>query len=120
MRENNINIVLNTGSATEVTKTSAVIHGSMGYLGTANLLEMGFVWSSTNSAPDIIKDSKATVDVREGEFSLSLTNLSPGTTYYVRTFAREGNITMYGPATYFTTQVSAGNEDIPEDDEYDW
>ena len=120
MREHDVNIVLNTGSATEVTKTSAVIHGSMGYLGTVNLLELGFVWSSTNSTPEIINDSKTTVDVREGEFSRSLTNLSPGTTYYVRTFATEGNITIYGPATHFTTQVAAGNEDIPEDDEYDW
>lgn len=119
MREHEINIALNTEQATEVTKTSANIHGSMGYLGAANLLEMGFVWSSTNESPDI-NSSKIAVDVKEGEFSKSLTDLSPGTTYYVRTFATEGNITMYGNVVSFTTQVSAGNEDIPEDDEYEW
>lgn len=119
MREHDINVLLNTEQATEVTKTSANIHGSMGYLGAANLLEMGFVWSSTNESPDV-NSSKIVVDVKEGEFSKSLTNLSPGTTYYVRTFATEGNITIYGNVVSFTTQVSAGNEDIPEDDEYDW
>ena len=119
MREHDINVALTTGTVTEVTKTSANIHGSMGYLGAANLLEMGFVWSSTNESPDV-NSSKIVVDVKEGEFSKSLTNLSPGTTYYVRTFATEGNIMIYGNVVSFTTQVSAGNEDIPEDDEYDW
>lgn len=118
MREHDINIVLNTSSATEVTKTSAVIHGSMGYLGPATLLEMGFVWSR-NENPDI-NDSKIYVDINEGEFSKSLTNLSPGTTYYVRTFATERNNTIYGNVVSFSTQTLAGNEDIPEDDEYDW
>jgi hypothetical protein len=91
----------------------------MGYLGDVYLDEMGFVWSSTNEMP-VLSSSKETVDIKEGEFSCTLTGLSPATTYYVRTFATEGNITIYGPVVSFTTQMSACNEDIPEDDDYEW
>lgn len=119
MREHDINIVLGTSPTTQITKTSAVIHGSMGYLGDVYLDEMGFVWSSTNEMP-VLSSSKETVDIKEGEFSCTLTGLSPATTYYVRTFATEGNITIYGPVVSFTTQLSAGNEGVPEDDDYEW
>ena len=118
MREHDINIVLGTSPATQITKTSAVIHGSMGYLGDVYLDEMGFVWS-TDEMP-VLSSSKETVEIKEGEFSCTLTGLSPATTYYVRTFATEGNITIYGPVVSFTTQLSAGNEGIPEDDDYEW
>ena len=119
MREHPINVSLNTKQATNVTKTSADIHGSMGYLGEANISEMGFVWSNTSSSPDI-NCSKVCVEVSEGEFSHSLTGLTPGTTYYVRTFVSEYDNILYGPIVSFTTQTSAGNENIPEGDEYEW
>ena len=118
MREHAINVVLETSPATQITKTSAVIHGSMGYLGDVYLDDMGFVWS-TDEMP-VLSSSKETVEIKEGEFSCTLTGLSPATTYYVRTFATEGNITIYGPVVSFTTQLSAGNEGIPEDDDYEW
>ena len=119
MREHAINVSLNTLPATDVTRTSATLHGSMEYIGTAEVSDMGFVWSSTNTAPDITC-SKVSVGVAAGEFSASLTELKSGMTYYYRTFVTENGITIYGPVLSFTTQTSAGNEDIPEGDEYEW
>ena len=118
MRENIINVRLATDTATNVTESSADIHGSMGYLAEANISEMGFVWSNTSSSPDI-NCSKVCVEVSEGDFSHSLTDLTPGTTYYVRTYAAEEDTVVYGNVISFTTTIDGDTEELPGED-YEW
>jgi hypothetical protein len=119
MKEQNDKFPIYTQPSTNVTKTSAEIHGYVETFGSRYIQEMGFVWSDTDITPDI-NSNKVCVDVQEGEFSYSLTNLTPGTTYHVRTFAVEHDAVHYGQVIPFTTQTTAGNENIPEDDDYEW
>lgn len=118
MREHDINITLTTEAATDVTKNSAILHGSMGYLGEVNLKEMGFVYSSQTQSPNV-SSMKITVPISEGTYSQTLTGLNPSTTYYVCTYAVEGNIIAYGNVISFTTPMSGGTEGLPEED-YEW
>ena len=118
IRENENNVLLNTTSVTEITKSTANLHGSISYLAKADVSEMGFVYSSTTQDP-LTTSQKAIVSVCEGEFSKKLTDLKPGTTYYVRAYAIEGGIPVYGNVVSFTTTMSGGTEGLPEED-YEW
>jgi hypothetical protein len=118
IRENENNVSLNTGSVTEITKSTANLHGSISYLAKADVDEMGFVYSATTQDP-LTTSQKAIVSVCEGEFSKKLTDLKPGTTYYVRAYAIEGGIPVYGNVLSFTTTISGGTEGLPEED-YEW
>ena len=119
MKEDVTKVLLNTTPATNITKSSADIHGSFENHGSTYIFELGLVWSSTDKVPDV-NSNKVSVDVRDGDFSHSLTGLVPGTTYYVRSYAVGNNTVYYGRTVSFTTQTSAGNENIPEGDEYEW
>lgn len=120
MRTESFNVELSTSSATEISETSAKISGFMKYLtNEANVTEMGFVWTDSQESLDI-NSNKVNVEVSEGTFSTTLTNLSPGTTYRVRTFAVDGERVVYSPVVTFTTQIAVGGEDVPETDDYEW
>ena len=118
IREHDNNVLLSAVSVTEITKTTANLHGSISYLEKADVSEMGFVYSSTTQDP-LTTSQKAIVSVCEGEFSKKLTDLKPGTTYYVRAYAIEGGIPVYGNVLSFTTTMSGGTEGLPEED-YEW
>ena len=108
---------LQTDSVTEVTKTSAVLNGSIEYLQDGIISEMGFLWSTSK---DFIDANTLKVDVCEGKFSATLNNLKLGTTYYVRTYAIDNGRTVYGTSQNFMLQNADTGEDIPEGDEYEW
>ena len=118
MREHDINITLSTTEVNEVTKTSATVSGSIEYIGNVKLTELGFVYSSSTDSPNV-NSTKVTTSITEGTFSKTLTGLKPGTKYYVRSFAAEGDIIAYGNVISFTTPMSGGNEGLPEED-YEW
>ena len=118
MREHEINVKLTTTDVKDVTKTSAIVSGSMEYIGTASVTELGFVYSSATDSPNV-NSSKVSITVAEGSFSENLTGLKPSTRYYVRTYAREGDKIAYGNVISFTTTKSGGTEGLPEED-YEW
>ena len=118
MREHDINVTLSTTEVNEVTKTSATVSGSIEYIGNVKLTELGFVYSSSTDSPNV-NSTKVTASITEGAFSKTLTGLKPGTKYYVRSFAAEGDIIAYGNVISFTTPMSGGTEGLPEED-YEW
>ena len=119
MKETLDNLVLNTSPASEISETSAKISGSMHYLSkNASVLEMGFVWSESTNSPDI-NCEKITMDIQEGDFSASLTDLKAGATYSVRTFANDAGQIVYGNVISFTTLMPGDTEKVPEDN-YEW
>lgn len=78
------------------------LFGNIAVSDTTLVSEMGVCYSSTTSSPTI--DSCEVLTVRgEGDFSVSLNNLPPATTYTVREFATCEGITYYGDSTVFTT-----------------
>jgi hypothetical protein len=118
MREHAVNAELSTVQVSDITKNSATVRGHIKYVGENDITEMGFVYSSTTDLPNL-NSTKITSSVAEGAFTTTLTDLKPGTTYYVRTFAAEGNTVIYGNVLSFTTVMYGDTEEIPGDD-YEW
>jgi hypothetical protein len=91
---------------TDITSTGAVV--TMGVYDP--YIAMGVVWDTLPN-PTIALDTKITVrlfviasmDDRDGNFSVSLSGLEEGTTYYVRGWATSEAGTGYGFEPSFTT-----------------
>jgi hypothetical protein len=102
-----------TDRVSEITSTSATCIGSI-HSGEAN--SYGFTWSKLPGLPENQSYNKSPAGSGDkeftGEFSVSLTDLTPGTTYYVRAYAfdyRQGagySGTTYGDVITFTTKGS--------------
>ena len=92
---------LTTTAASSVTYTSAVSGGNITDDGGANVTARGVCWSTTanpTTSDDVTSNGTGT-----GSFTSNLTDLTPGTTYYVRAFATNSAGTAYGNQVSFTT-----------------
>jgi hypothetical protein len=88
-----------------ITTTSAVLVGHNNHSGGTGLYctQLGFYWSSTSADPTE-KDNKISMSPGSGyQFKANLTGLTPGTKYYVKSYA----VNSYGAgksmAAAFTT-----------------
>jgi len=93
-----------TTSTTLVTYTTATAGGNVTADGGATVTARGLVVSSTNATPTIGSDTNYPSGSGTGAFSVNLTNLTPGTIYYVRAYATNSAGTCYGSVVQFTTQ----------------
>ena len=90
-----------------ISETTASGGGRIDNGGRAVVNSRGICWS-TEHMPTT--QHKKTVDgTGDGSFVSELTNLSPGTTYYVRAYASNTDGTSYGDEVTFTTK----NTDLP-------
>lgn len=90
---------LSTSSVTEFTSTSAKLGGNVSNVGNPEYTERG-VCIGTNPTPT----EKTPISGKGmGEFSTTLTNLTPTTKYYVRAYAINSQGTAYGKEVTFTT-----------------
>jgi hypothetical protein len=92
-----------TGEASAVTSSSAILSG---YVTGTGIVQQGIVFG-TNSVPIIQNSAAIEAGSGDGSFSVQLSSLNPGTTYYFRSFAKRNNITTYGSIASFTT-LAAG------------
>ena len=90
-----------TSSATNLTSTSATIGGNVTSDGAVTVTERGVVYSTSQNPTTA--NSKVTSGSGTGSFSVNLTNLVEGTTYYVRAYATNEKGTAYGNQVVFTT-----------------
>ena len=94
---------LETEEATNISDTSAIISGRVIVTSdnctVSPSAQKGFVYS-TNSQPNI---NDNLVTSTEEQFNVTLTNLNPSTTYYVRAFIASSNGEDYGNEISFTT-----------------
>ena len=91
-----------TTSATNVTYTSASVGGEVRSDGGTTVTERGVVYS-TSSKPTT-SNSKKRSGSGTGAYSVELSDLSEGTTYYVRAYAINSKGTAYGEQVSFTTK----------------
>ena len=106
-----------TSSATAVTANSATLEANVSSIGTSNMSEYGFVYSSVATTPaigetDVTKISSTTVKSTTGSITNNATGLTATTKYYVRAFATNATGTSYGEVKEFTTLAgssSSGN-----------
>lgn len=90
-----------TNPATDVTETSAILHGTITDDGGASIDERRFDWGTDPSCSDHWTNS---VTVSGNSFSYHLTGLQPDTTYYFRAWARNSEGWGQGSVLSFTTQ----------------
>jgi uncharacterized protein (TIGR02145 family) len=95
---------LTTAEATEITLTTAISGGHITDTGGAAITECGVVYS-TSPGPDVDNNLGKTVDIlTNGSFTSSLSNLTPGTTYILRAYARNSTGVAYGNEIIFNTK----------------
>ncbi|WP_374506472.1 LamG-like jellyroll fold domain-containing protein [Flavobacterium sp.] len=93
---------LTTATINNITPNSASLDVSITSDGGANITDRGVVWS-TNPTPTIALSTKTIDGTGTGTFTGSLTNLTPGTTYYIRAYATNKAGTVYSVEISFTT-----------------
>ena len=79
-------------------------HGEVTNDGGAPVTERGICWGTEHSPT--IEGNHATSGTGTGSFSVELTGLTPGTTYYVRAYARNSVGTSYGNEVSFSTTAN--------------
>ena len=93
--------VLTTSNATSITINSAILGGEVTNDGGASITEKGVVWNTTTEPT--VSNNKQTAGTGLGAFTTSVTTLTRGTKYYVRTYAINSSGTSYGPEITFNT-----------------
>lgn len=79
---------LNINSVTDITSSTAIVHGEITFVGAPAYTERGFVYSTKENPTIDVNIEKVTVSVTEdAQFSYMLKNLDLGVKYYVRAFA---------------------------------
>ncbi len=100
-----------TSEAVGVTETTAICGGNVISAGNGTVAERGVCWSKSQFAS--INDSHQTSGSGLGGFTVTLTGLTPGTTYYVRAYATNEAGTAYGDMKTFTTTGGGGSATLP-------
>jgi len=95
-----------TTTTSSIGSTTAVSGGNITYNGGATVTASGVVWSTT-STPTIAFATKTTNGAASGTYTSNITGLTPGTLYYVRSYATNSVGTSYGAQTSFTTLNTA-------------
>ena len=90
-----------TSDVTNITQTSATGGGNVTGTGNADVTERGICWS-TNHNPTT-SSSHASSGTGTGSYTVNMTGLTAGTTYYVRAYAKNSAGTAYGSEVSFTT-----------------
>ncbi|GAB3998699.1 hypothetical protein GCM10028807_47090 [Spirosoma daeguense] len=95
---------ITTQGVDNITINSARATGTISSGGTQAVTQYGHFWSSTNNDPKD-NDSKTELGATgtPKDFASNLTGLQPGTTYYVRAYARNAVGTTYGDVKTFKT-----------------
>jgi hypothetical protein len=93
-----------TYSATNISGTTAESGGNVTADGGASVTVRGLVWG-TSSNPTIALTTKVTIGSGTGTFTGTLTSLSAGNTYFIRSYATNSIGTSYGTETSFNTEI---------------
>ena len=97
-------------AAENVTQNEFTIEGELLATGGAEVTSYGHCWSLTSNPTidNYKKDNGATTSI--GKFKTTVTELTPGTSYYVRAFATNQYGTTYSQEVVVTTQDVASNK----------
>ena len=93
--------ILTTAEVTEITLNSALSGGDVTNDGGAPVTARGICWNTIENPT--VDNSKTADGDGTGSFVSTLTELTPGTTYYVRAYATNSVGTAYGNQVSFTT-----------------
>ena len=100
------NPTVTTSNITNITETTATGGGEVTDDGGSAVIARGVVWSTSSNPTLETKDGYTTDGSGTGSFTSDITNLTPGTTYYVRAYATNDAGTAYGNEVSFKTTFS--------------
>ena len=92
--------VVTTSGITEITATSAKGGGEVTDQGASNVTERGICWGTSHNPT--ISGTHASNGTGAGSYTVSMTDLTPNATYYVRAYATNAQGTAYGAEVSFT------------------
>jgi hypothetical protein len=92
-----------TASVTAIAQTTATSGGNVTAIGSSPVTARGVCWG-TGTCP-VVTGNHTTDGSGAGAFTSSITGLTPGTLYYVRSYATNSTGTAYGNELTFTTLV---------------
>lgn len=98
--------VVVTSDITDITSSSAKGGGSITSDGGSEIIAKGVVWS-TSQNPTISLSTKTNDGTGTLSYTSTLSNLNPGTTYYVRAYATNAKGTAYGEQKTFSSGAVA-------------
>jgi len=101
--------VLSAITQKEASDFSVTVEAQIIDVGTSAVSKAGFCWSTTNQTPTIDDENKdLTSQLANGNttFSASLSDLTPGATYYIRAYATNEQGTSYSEVFTFTTATA--------------
>jgi hypothetical protein len=98
--------VVSTTAISAIGNTEATGGGNVIDDGNDDVTARGIVWG-TSTAPTTSLSTKTSNGNGTGAFTSSLTSLTPGTQYFVRAYATNGEGTSYGNEVTFTTGEEA-------------
>ena len=93
---------LTTNLVDSITSTSALLSGTVLHDGCSDVTERGICWSTSQNPT--IADNYASNGDGIGTFTIHITEFTPNTIYYLRTYAINGVGTAYGNERYFLTR----------------
>ena len=96
--------VVVTLDVTDITSTTAMGHGKVSEQGGSAVTERGICWSTSPSPTT--SGNHANSGTGTGEYTVSISNLTPGTKYYVRAYVTNSQGTTYGEQKDFTTAAT--------------
>jgi hypothetical protein len=92
---------VSTDAVSGITSTTVVLGGNVTDEGGASVTERGVCYGTTLNPTTA--DKKAEMGKGQGSFSLTISGLNSGNTYYVRAYAINSQGTTYGTQVTFTT-----------------
>lgn len=91
------------------TSNSVTVRANVLESGSASVTNAGFCLSSTNPEPTT-NDEKISCGYETEAFEVTIENLVPGTTYYIRAYAENEYGTGYSEVLTFTTKATAATD----------
>lgn len=96
-----------TKGVSDITLSTALGSGNVVSDGGATVTERGLCWSINHNPT--LNDTHGNSGTGLGNFTISMSGLAEGTTYYVRAYATNSVGTSYGDEVGFTTSTTWGN-----------
>ena len=101
--------IVTTLETSNITTNSVTLNGNLKSEGSSAVTAKGFCYSATTQNPTLLDNTITAIGSNLGSYSSSLTNLTEGTTYYVRAYATSEVGTAYGDVVSFTTKTNGDN-----------
>jgi hypothetical protein len=99
--------VITTGEVTDISTGTATGNGSITTLGSLTLSDYGICWNTSGDPKcDVDNVISAGIPASSGPFTVALSNLTQGATYYVNAYITDGFSYFYGGEVQFTTNCA--------------